>query len=93
MVGFVNKLQFRGNKHKTNVTVIYGNYEEKSLFPMKEFWSFGEDIQSIFFMSTIFFKYNIYEFRVPKFKLSYIRDTTHPSHKKFVKLCHEMHYM
>ena len=44
-------------------------------------------------MSTGSLKDNIDGFRVPKFKLSYIRDTTHTSHKNLVKFCHELYYM
>ena len=44
-------------------------------------------------MSTGSLKDNIDGFRVPKFKLSYICDTTHPSHKNLVKFCPEEHYV
>ena len=47
----------------------------------------------MYFMSTRFLKYKIYGVRVPKFQITYIRDTTHPSHNVFDRLCHEVHYM
>ena len=59
---------------------------------MKEFVSFGTDHNSMYFMSTIFLKYNIYIVCNPQFQLAYIRNTTHPSHKKLVELCCEVHY-
>ena len=37
MVGFVNKLEFRDHKYKTNGTVRDEKYKEKLLFPMKNF--------------------------------------------------------
>ena len=44
-------------------------------------------------MSTRFLKDNINVFRVPQFKLAYTCDKIHPSHKKLVKLCLEVHCM
>ena len=45
------------------------------------------------FMLTRLLKDKIYGIIFPKFQLAYIRNTTHPSHKKLVKLCREVHYM
>ena len=44
------------------------------------------------FISAILLKDDIDRFRVPPFKLSYIRNTTHPSHKK-IKLFRDVHYV
>ena len=60
---------------------------------MKGSVSLGTDCQSIYFISTIFLKFAINGVRVPQFKLYYIRNTTHTSHTKLVKFCHEVHSM
>ena len=39
------------------------------------------DRQSMYFMSTVFLKDNIYGVRVPQFQLAFIHDTTYHSHK------------
>ena len=44
-------------------------------------------------MSTRFLKYKMNEVRFPLFKLTYISNTTRPSHKKLVDLCCEVHHM
>ena len=51
---------------------------------------FGIDRQSMYFISTRFLKEKINVVRVPQLQLSYIRDTSHPLHKHFIKLCHEV---
>ena len=90
---FLNKLELSNQKHQSNGTVRDDKYKVNFLFPMKEFMSYGIDPQSMFYMSTILLKYNIDQVRVPKFQLYYIRDTTHPSHKKLFNFCHKVHYM
>ena len=60
---------------------------------MNYFVPFGKYFQLMYFMPTIFLKDNINGVRVPQFQLAYICNTTHPSHKKLVKLCREVHYM
>ena len=47
----------------------------------------------MYFMPTRLLMDNINEVHVTKFQLPYIRDTTRPLHKKFVKMCHEVQYM
>ena len=47
----------------------------------------------MYFMSTTFLKDRINRVRVTQFKIAYICDTNHPSHKNLVKLCCEVHYM
>ena len=86
-------IHFNGNKYQTNVTVEDESYNGKLLFFMKEFVSFGTDLQSIYFMSTRFLKDKIGGVCVPQFQLSYIRNTTHPLHKNMVKFFHGMHYI
>ena len=54
---------------------------------------FGTDSRSMFFMSIRFLKDSIDGVRVPQFKLSYIIDTTHPSCKYLLQLCHDVNYM
>ena len=44
-------------------------------------------------MSTKFFKNNIDGVHFPLFKMYYICNTTHPSHRHFVGLCREVHHM
>ena len=44
-------------------------------------------------MSTRFVKDKIYGVQVPQFQIDYISDTTNPSHRILVKLCHDVHYM
>ena len=63
------------------------------LFNTKDFVSFVTYCQSMYFMSNRFLKDKINGFRVQQFQLSYIYDTTHPSHKNLVKLFCEVHYM
>ena len=77
----MNKLELSDQKYQTNGNVRYENYKGKFLLPMKDFVLSGTGFQSMYFMSTIFLKDNIYGFRVPLFQLAYIRDTTHPSLK------------
>ena len=60
---------------------------------MKDFVSFDTYHQFMYFMANIFLKDNINGVCVPQFQLAYIFDTTHPSHKHFVKLYREVHYM
>ena len=60
---------------------------------MNKFGPFITDLQSMYFMSTIFIKEKIGGVCVPQFQLAYICDTTHPSNKKLVRLCRELHYM
>ena len=60
---------------------------------MKEFFSFGADCQSIYFMSNIFLKYKINRVCVPQFQLAYICNTTNSSHKHAVKLCCGVNHM
>ena len=60
---------------------------------MKDFVSFGTYFQLMYFMSIRLLKDKINGFLVPTFQLAYICDTNNPSHKKMVKLCHEVHYM
>ena len=62
-------------------------------FPMKCFFSFITDSQSMFFISNVFLKYNINGVHVPQLHISYIRDTTHTPHKNVVKLCRELHHI
>ena len=93
MVYVVNKLDFSDKKYQSNGTVGYENYKGKFFFLMKDFVSFGTYRQSMFFISTIFFKYKFYIVHVPLFQLAYISNTTHPSHKQFVNLCRGVHYM
>ena len=51
------------------------------------------DRQSIYFISTIYLRYNIDGVCVSQFQPAYILDTTHPSHNILFKLCCEVHYM
>ena len=44
-------------------------------------------------MSNRFIKVSINRVRFPQFQLAYIYNTTQPSHKYLVKLCHDVHYM
>ena len=44
-------------------------------------------------MSTRLLKYKIDGVRFPQFQLAYSCDIRHPSHKKLVKLCENVHYM
>ena len=48
---------------------------------MKDFVSFGTDLQSMYFMSTKFLKDNIYGVHGPQFQIAYICYTAHPSQK------------
>ena len=59
---------------------------------MKDFVSFVTYLQPVYFMSTIFLEDNITGVRVPKFQLAYIRDKTHPLHKRLIKLSREAHF-
>ena len=74
MVDFVNKLELSDKKYQTNRNIGYENYKGKLLFPMNKFVSFGTYCLSIYFMTTIFLKENIYGVRVPQFQLDYICD-------------------
>ena len=47
----------------------------------------------MYFMSNVFLKDNIDGVCVLKFKISYIHNTTHPSHNNQVKLCRKVHSM
>ena len=78
MVDFVNKIEVSDQKYQTNGNVRHKNYKGKLLYTMKEFVSFSTNIQSIYFMSTIFLKGNINGVRVTQFQLACISDTTHP---------------
>ena len=93
MNDFVNKIEFNDQIYQTNGTVGGDNYKRKFLFTMKYFVSFETDCKSIFFMSTIFLKYNTYGVHVPQSQLAYVHDTKHPSSKILVGLCSDMHYM
>ena len=87
MVGFVNKLKLSDQKYHTNGNVRDENYNEKLLFPMKDFVPFVTYFQSMYFMSTRFLKDKVNEFRIPQFQIFYILNTTHTSHKNLVQLC------
>ena len=65
MVDFVNKIELSDQKYKTNATAIYDNCNEKFLFTMMEFVSFGTYIQLMYFMSTRLLKDKIYGVHVP----------------------------
>ena len=54
MMNFVNKLELGDLKYQTNGNLRYENYKGKFLFPMKKFVSFRTDLQSMYFLSTIF---------------------------------------
>ena len=54
---------------------------------------FGTDSRSMFFMSTRFLTDSIDGVCVPQFQLSYIIDTTHPSYKYLLQLCHDVNYI
>ena len=56
MVDFVNKLELIDQKYQTNGNVRDENYNGKFLFTMNYFFSFGTDLQSMYFMSTRFLK-------------------------------------
>ena len=60
---------------------------------MREFVSFKAYCQSIFYMSTILLKDNIYGERVPYFQLAYICNTNNTLHINLVKLCSDVHYI
>ena len=93
MVGFLNKLKVSYQNFLTNGNIRDENYWQKLLFSMNDFVSFSTDCQSIYFMLTIFLKNKINVVRVTPFKLSYNHDTSHPSQRKLVKVCCELHYM
>ena len=57
MVDCFNKIYLNDHKYQTNGTTIYESYKLNFLFPMNNFVLFGEDSQSMFFMSTRFLKY------------------------------------
>ena len=69
MVGFVNKIDLSDKKYQSNGIVRDDIYKGKFLFPMNYFMSFWIDCQSMYFMSTIFFKYKLDGIRVPQFNL------------------------
>ena len=56
-------------------------YKGKFFSPMKDFVSTRIDHQSMYFMSTRFFKDNIDGFCIPQLQLAYICDTNHNLHK------------
>ena len=60
---------------------------------MNYFFSFGTDLQSMYFMSTRLLKDKIETVLVLQFQIDNIRDRTHPLHKSLVKLCCEEHFM
>ena len=93
MVDFVNRLEFSDKKYKTDGTVRDENYNKKLLFTMKYFVLFGTDFQSMFVVSTIFSKDNIYGVHSPQFKLNYIFNIKKSSHRKLVIFCCDVHYM
>ena len=49
MIDFLNRLEFSDQKYQTNETVRYKNYKDRFLFPIKDFVSFGTDLQSTCF--------------------------------------------
>ena len=71
----------------------YGNYKGKILYPMRDFVLFVTDFKSMFYKSNISLKENIDGVSVKQFQPDYIHDITHPTHKKLVKLCHDVYYM
>ena len=65
MIDVVNKPELSDEKYQTygnvrdehyNGNLRYENFKERFLFPMKDFVSFGTDLQSMNFISTISFK-------------------------------------
>ena len=64
MVGFFNKIELSDNKYQTNRAARGERYKGKFLFPMKDFVWFGTYRQSIYFMSTRFWRDNIDGVRV-----------------------------
>ena len=92
-MNFVNKLELSDQKYQTNGNVRDENYKGKFGFPIEDFVSFGADLQTMYYMSTRFLKDSTDGVCVPQFQLTYIHNTTHPSHTFLVKLCREVHYM
>ena len=78
MVDFANKLELINQKYWTNVNIGYEQYKGKFLFPMKDFFSFATDRQSMYFISNTILTDNINVVRVPQFQLAYISNTTNP---------------
>ena len=70
MFDFVNKSGLSDQKYQTNGIVRYVKYKGKFLFPMKECVLFGKYHQSMYLMSNIFLKDNIYGVYIPQFQLS-----------------------
>ena len=54
VVDFLNKPELNDQNYQNNVNVKDDNYNGKFLFPLKNFLSFGTEIQSMYFMSIIF---------------------------------------
>ena len=77
MVGFFYKLYLSDQNYHTNVNVRGEHYKGKLLFPMKDFFSFVTDLQSMYFMSTRFVRYNINGVLVPLFQIAHICDKNH----------------
>ena len=84
MIYFVNKIYFSDKKYQTNGTVRDNSYKVKLIFPIKEFLSFGTDLQSTYFMSKILLRDDIDGFCVPQFQVAYIRNTKNNLHKNLV---------
>ena len=93
MVDFVNKLDLSDKKYHIHGNVRDENYNGKLLLPMKDFLSFSTDCLSVYCILTIFLQGKINAFRLKQFQLAYICYTTHPSHKRLLQLCCEVHYM
>ena len=55
--------------------------------------SFGTDLQSMFYMPTIFLKDNTDSVLMPQFQISYIHDATNFLHNNLVRLCYDVKYM
>ena len=86
MISFIYLLEFNDHIFHTNETVIDYNYKCRLLFTKRECFSFGTDIQSLFYTSNRFLKNNIDGVCVPQFQRDYICDTTHTLHK-ILKSC------
>ena len=92
-MNFWRGIELRDQIYQANGYVRDENYKESLLFYMKDFVSFGRDIQSMYFMSTKLLKYNINGVRFPQFQIAYINDTTRRLHKNLIKMYREVHYM
>ena len=90
MIDFVNILELNNQIYESNGNLGEVSLRGKFLFTMKEFVSFGTDIQSMLFMTNILLKEKIDYICVTQFKISYIHYKYLPSHKH---LFHYDHYM